>query len=502
MARRINRSRSSSRGTKGTFFSRVKNSISSKFSDLRFGERRKSLTTKTTKYIKRRPMASFFIALVILLLVMILNTILTPKPKEANTASAAKEVAIYQIGKAPRATFSAKIDKKGVIQIVAQTPGIVSGINVVEGQVVTRGQNLVSLSSNYQGGNALSVSREIAATQYMNTKDTFDTQKGIIGNQREIADQSRESADEQRQITEQSITDTRRVIDLNASIIVSLETSLSALESSGGAPDQILGLRQQIAQYRAGQAQLEAAQRQARFAADTNNPPTRLADLAHDLTLKQLDVQEKALRMGLEISKLQLQLAQISEATMYPAAPFDGVVEKVHVSYGQAVNPGTPLVTISSNNQAATATVTVPYETAGKVSRIEESTFYIKGKKYNIMPEFVSNEATDGPLNSVIYALPDTLYSSVTDGQYIKVEIPIGNADSVSTIPYLPIDIVFQTQEGAYTYVAKNGKVVAKKVELGDIVGSNVAITAGLGSQDSVILDRNVIEGEKVKISN
>jgi multidrug efflux pump subunit AcrA (membrane-fusion protein) len=146
--------------------------------------------------------------------------------------------------------------------------------------------------------------------------------------------------------------------------------------------------------------------------------------------------------------------------------------------------------------------VKVPKNIAQRISETQESDIYINGKRYSETPNFVADEATDGLLYGVIYSLPETLVGKVTDNDYIKVDIPVGYPDTLSTIPYLPIDVVFETQEGAYVYLAKNGKVVSRKVELGNVAGGDVEIDKGLTSSDKVILDRNVIEGESVSVTN
>lgn len=477
-----------------------------KIKGIDFKNRAKTSRIKSVAFIKRRPMVSFFIALGVLFLLIAGNTILTPKPKDTSPKASTKEVSIYKIGSAPKVSFSAKVDKEGVIQIVAQTPGIVSAINVFEGQEVAKGTSLISLSSNYQGGNAAGVSREIAGLQYANIRDTYETQKGAIDNQKRLAELNKNSADKMREITDQGINDTQTLINLNGDIISTLESNQQALESTnvGGVNNaMILATKQQISQFRAGIAQLQAAQRQARFAADPANPTTQIVSTSYDLTLKQLELQQKALDLSRESARLGLMLAQIAESMMYPATPFDATVEKVHVVVGQSVNPGTPLATISGTKKRAVAVATVPFDTAKKISGMEESILHLGKKKISVQPTYVSGEATNGILNSVSYTIPDNFYDKVSDGQYIKVEIPIGYPDTISTIPYIPLDIVFQTQDNAYVYiVGKNGKVESRVVALGDVVGSNVAVESGLARNDKVILDRNVIEGESIKISN
>ncbi len=476
-----------------------KSNIFSKFnvSKLDLREKRNIFFKKTNQFIRRRPMASFLIGLGILFAAIVANSFLTPSPQTDESTARIKEVQVYKIGQAPRATFSAKIDKEGVIKIVAQTPGIVSEINVFEGQQVWQGNTLISLANNYQGGNVLSVQRQLAYTQYKNVQDTYDFQKDIINKQKEITSKTDENSVELRALMDRSIGDTRNLLNLNDGIIISLQENLNAAQT-GGNEQEILQARQFLLQAASANSQLNQGLRSAEFQENGE----QITNIQKDIALKQLDIQQKALDLNKESSRLQLALAQIAESSMYPAAPFEGIVQKVHVVVGQSVSPGTPLVTLAGTNRVATANVIIPFDVAQKVSRMEESTFYINNKKFNLLPEFISSEATDGLLNSVTYSLSDDMYDSLTDGQYVKVEIPIGTPDSIGTIPYLPIDIVFQTQNGAFVYIASNNKVQSRKVTLGKVVGSNVAISEGLNNRDQVILDRNVIEGEGIRIAN
>src|SRR5438034_6182194 len=115
-------------------------------------------TTVVTTRVRNHPLISFFIALLLLLLLIILSNVITsPKATKTNNAPAAKQVAVYHIGSAPLITLPAKINKTGVIAIVAQSAGIVQNIDVAEGDSVKRGSTVVDLSSNYQGGDAAGI---------------------------------------------------------------------------------------------------------------------------------------------------------------------------------------------------------------------------------------------------------------------------------------------------------------------------------------------------------
>ncbi len=78
----------------------------------------------------------------------------------------------------------------------------------------------------------------------------------------------------------------------------------------------------------------------------------------------------------------------------------------------------------------------------------------------------------------------------------------MGAPKTSAAVPFVPLDSVFQTQDQAYLFVAKNGKAVSRKVKLGSVLGRFVEIESGLNNSDQVILDRNVIDGDSVKIKN
>lgn len=464
---------------------------------------RKVYTKKILLFIQKKPFTSFFAVLAVFLILMIVGNILfAPRPEEEKGIAAPKKVQIYKLGSAPQVNFQGKVEKSGVIKIVAQMPGIVSSINVWEGQEISKGTNIISLATNYLGGNALSISRQIAQTQYANVKDTYSTQKDLIGKQREIADKNKDSADKMREITNQSAIDTQALADLNRTIVDAMASNIAYLEGTNvaGANDTaILQAKQQISQFQAALAQTNSSFKNLQIQSGSDS--TSIANLGHEIALKQLEVQEKALNMSLEISRLSYNMALVNEANMYPSTPFAGTVNKIFVHIGDNVNPGMVLANISGIDQHVEIVVNVSAEVAKSISTFEPSTLYIGNKTIQMMPTFVSKDATNGTLYSVIYNLDDSLVGDLTDATYVNVKIPIGVADTTNIYPFIPLDAVFQTQEEAFVYVVDN-KITArvKKITLGQIQGRYVEVLSGLPKDSQVIVDRNVIEGDRIEI--
>lgn len=467
---------------------------------LRLKRRYSSINQRTTRVAKRRPILSFVVVLLVLLVLIALGSFIRkPKMDEIAQKAEVKSVQMYSIGKSPTATFQAKVEKTGIVEIKSLMGGIVQSINVTEGQEVGRGTTLVSLSSNYQGGNTATVQRQMAATQYNNVVSTLPAQKDVIYKQREIAQKTSESSEEMRKISESVIGGIESSINLNNTMIQNLNTTLTQLQNANGDPQQILQTQQALSQLNGANVGLQTQLRTTRYQTNTENAPVEIANLSRDMTLKQLEIQEKALDLQLETSRLQLQMAQIAEAAMYPAAPFAGTIERVHVTPGQMTTPGQPLITLHGD-QTMKAVVTVPASIAQNVSRVEVSTLTLpNGRKIESVPLYVSSEATYGQLYSIVYEIPSEYQDQVSNNSYISVSVPSGNQSTTASIPVVPLDAVYQTQNSAYIFVNVNGTAKSRNVTLGQVVGEFVEIENGLSRGDEVIVSRSIINGDRVK---
>lgn len=452
------------------------------------------------KLIEKHPLRYFLITLGILVALIVIGNKLR-QPKKTETAKPpAKSVSIYSVDDVPKVNFSAFIEKSGVLQITSQSAGIVSKVYVKAGQHIRKGAPILALSNNFSGGNILTVSRQLAEKQNQLSESTYDIQKDLISRQREIANQSETNFEKMREITSQSISDTQSSINMNNEIISQLNTNIQNLSSDPvGNATLILSSKQLLSQFTSANNQLNSALRAAQYQSDSNNPPSKLADEQRNLTLRQLDMQEKSLDINREISRLQVTLARINESMMYPVAPSDGVIEQVFVKPGQQINPGTTLVVFSgSGENTIKATVYLPKEMAQNISKTVNTNFYIDGKTIVAEPSYISREATNGNLYSASFILPASDYGSLTDKSYIEASVPIGYPDTTSSVAYVPIDSIYQTENSAWLFLIKNGVAKSQEVKLGEVFGSFVRVEEGLSHGGEIIVDRNVIDGDFV----
>lgn len=486
------------------FVKKLRKTLPAKFQPIT--SRIKSFYKKFYVFAQKSPIKAFVVLLLVLFSLIFLSNILSkPAADTATAQDVVKEVSVYAIGTSPKITVQAVVEKSGVVKIVTLSGGVVQAINVFPGQSVYRGTNLLSLSSNYQGGNIFSVQRQLAQVQYKNVLDTYQTNKDLIGKQRELASANDDNSDELRAISNQSLDSTRGLINLNNEILNTLaqqQADLEALPQSPANDAAILQTKQLRSQLLSGNSQLQAGLRQTEYSGSADEPPAQLSNLGKDIALKQLELQEKALDLNKEISRLSLVLAQISESMMYPSSPFNGTVERVYVKIGESVAPGTPLVQISGNSKSLTAVALLSREMASGISQADMSTLHLGKKKYESAPFYVSTEATEGSLYSAQFSIPEEYNSEVTDNGYITIDIPMGLPQTGSAIPFIPVDSVFQTQDQAFLFVVKNQKAESRTVVLGEVIGRFVEVKSGLKDGDVVILNRNVISGDKVKIIN
>ena len=455
--------------------------------------------------VDRHPMGAFLGVLAALVVMIAIGHQLRKPPQQAAAPVVApKEVQTFQLASAPEIEVQAKIEKSGVIKLVAQTAGVVQKIKKTEGSHVKRGTVLLALSTNYQGANASSVSRQLASKNYQFLVDNFDTQKDVIAKQRDVANKAETQASELRAIARQSVGETNSLITLDEDIISILDKQIEELEATnvGGANDAlILQSKQAKAGTLAGLNMAKSAVRNTEYQSSDDQEPAELARLQRDITLKQLDVQEKMLTLNKDVAKLSVRLAQINESLMYPASPCPGTVERIYVKVGQAVTPGTVLASIRGDMNEATAVALVSGDVAENISMVNSSQMIIGSQKVVAFPRSIAKEPTDGSLHAVLYSVPETAAGRLSDGEYVTIKIPVGMASSTK-FAYVPLDAIFQTENEAYVYVAvqEGDKLMVRNrsLKLGQVYGRYVEVLEGLQPGDKVIINRNVVEGETV----
>lgn len=137
--------------------------------------------SNTLETVTRRPVAGFFILLLVLFgLIALGHYMRTPKDTGERTAAEKKETAVFiPHTDTARLKVPAQVKKENVIQIVALSPGIVSHIYTSVGRTVSAGQTLFNTTADYGSGRAL-IEKNIATNNAKLTEDLAKIDKRIF----------------------------------------------------------------------------------------------------------------------------------------------------------------------------------------------------------------------------------------------------------------------------------------------------------------------------------
>lgn len=455
--------------------------------------------------LKTRPLLTVVVISLLLLGLIIAGNYFRRPAMTQTTEKKPITVELLRVGEPFRTTLSTQVEKQGVVTIYAQTNGVVRQVAVSEGKTVKQGSTLIKLASNYQGGSAQTTQRQLAERQAQFDNDTYDLKIETIRKQQAMARESMEYTEEIKTLTQKSLEETKSLLTLNENILGKLERDVLKEVLASSDPnndDDVYAAKKSQASYQSVVNQLKSQIRANELQIATDKPDYQFAELQRDTTLKQLELQEKAIQLSKDVSALNLQLARISESLMYPAAPWAGTVEKVFVKPGQLVAPGTPLAVIRGKKVTAELTALVGKEVARWASTASGSAQISADMSIPVTPLYVSQEAVDGGLYAIRLTVPDEFIAQISDGDYLPVtlesRLPI---QTDSNWWWLPLESVVQLQNKSLVYVVENNTVVGKPVETGAVSGEFVAVKGVTQDMQVIRVAQEVVAGDSVVTS-
>ncbi len=460
----------------------------------------KSPFRKVGLFINRHAMISFIVLLVLLTGLIVLGSFIR-KPKETTTdqKAAPKAVHTFSLKDSSSVILHGTVEKAGIVTITAQSSGIVSSVNVHEGDKVRAGQTLVSLSTSYAGGTMQTVSKQIAQKNASFLNDNYNLQKEAIARQRDAAERAYQQGVDMRDIARNSQNDTKTLISANEEMLASVNAQIATLPE-GIALEQA---KQSRVSLLSALSQLKSALSTSEYQNDPEKAPAKGSNEQKEATFRQLEIQEKQLDLNKGLASLNLRIAQITESLMYPATPFSGNIEKIFVKKGESVSPGDVIAQVTGTNTSASSVLLVTKEIATRISRISETTIKIGTDEVSILPRYISTQPTDGTLYSILYAIPDEKSHDLTDGEALTFEIPLASEESESTDLYVPVDAIYQAPDSSYLFIVEEGedgtlRASEKTVVLGPVSGSFVQVLSGIDNSVRIITDRNVLASDVV----
>lgn len=219
---------------------------------------------------------------------------------------------------------------------------------------------------------------------------------------------------------------------------------------------------------------------------------------SNTITRKQLTIQKRNAELTSEVATLQKQKATVASALYTPSTPSKSTVERVHVSPGQYVTPGTVLATLRLSNTDTILEMLVPLTIASILDVRTPSILTIGAETRELFPIALSEEAVRGQQYSALYMLDAKDAPYFADKSFVSIDIPLERVNGKKFL--IPIDAVSVARDAQYVFIAEEGFARSKRVTTGNVYGGYVEISHGITPNDQIILNRNILDGDRIDI--
>lgn len=165
-------------------------------------------------------------------------------------------------------------------------------------------------------------------------------------------------------------------------------------------------------------------------------------------------------------------------------APYGGIVSARHVELGEAVNPGTPLMSGFDPDSLRVET-DLPQAVAAQVARLRRARVITGGK--SIEPAQLILFPVADPATSTVRVrleLPERS-TGLYPGQFVKVAFTVGDTKRL----LVPAGSIVHRSEVSGVYVVQDKTVSLRQVRLGDRFADDVEILAGLQEGERIAVD-------------
>lgn len=216
-----------------------------------------------------------------------------------------------------------------------------------------------------------------------------------------------------------------------------------------------------------------------------------------DLAKSDWSLGKKSLDNSVAQAGLSLDRAIANESGTLPRAPFAGRVEAIFVHQGDAVALGTPLLTFTGTASHSDVEIDVPADMADRLDPTATATLILDTRTVPLgtLVYLSSDAAIDGRFRA-IYAINDDTARRIGDNQNVSVELPLRNDDPM---PLVPLSAVREGQGSASILVSEDGYARMRTIVTGPAIGNLIAIRDGLAPGDTVILSREISEGDLIQ---
>lgn len=238
----------------------------------------------------------------------------------------------------------------------------------------------------------------------------------------------------------------------------------------------------------------EEINRRERKIADGNDT---LTDREEKNAIDNLKIELERLRLNREMTRLDVTIANASDAILRPKSLVSGTVEFIGVRGGENISAGTLIATIRGKKSIDTLTASLPNGVARFINPNGVATLILNNERLTLSQGYVSQSENSLGLRTLTFPLSSEIASKLTESEFVSILLPLkNNGDQF----FVPIDAILSHADGNSVIVlGENNTAVKKDIILGETIGSFVSVTSGLTSTDEVVLNRGVVPGETVE---
>lgn len=220
---------------------------------------------------------------------------------------------------------------------------------------------------------------------------------------------------------------------------------------------------------------------------------------------QQLDAMYTKLRLAEgEVSRAQAALGNARQQYDYAAvtAPVAGVVANKQATVGQVVAAGSPLMAVDDISQVY-AVINVPQQDMGLVRPGLAATVTADaypGETFNGTVAVINPAAAQGTRDFKVKIVLPNADGRLRPGMFVQVNLTTGQAQTVLAVPQRAL---FQKQGLYYVYVINDDQATRQNVQVGDPLGDNMEVVAGLNAGDAVAVSNvtTLKDGDAVQVA-
>lgn len=238
---------------------------------------------------------------------------------------------------------------------------------------------------------------------------------------------------------------------------------------------------------------------------EINRRERKIADKDDELTdreeknaIQTLKVELERLRLNRETARLDVAIANASDAVLRPKSLAAGTVEFIGVRTGENIAAGTLIATIRGTKSVDTLTASLPNDIARFLNPNGLATLILGDERFPLAQGYLSKGENALGLRSLTFPVSTEVAGKLTESEFVSILLPLKN--DVNQF-FVPIDAILSGANGDSVIVlGANNVAEEKSITLGDTIGSFVVVKNGLGENDAVLMNRGIAPGETVEI--